>query len=65
MPQPRTLVEAWQEMRDIWQKQKIDPSYVFDTPLPSTANLVELEGLTRESSELESSIGELAPQGLQ
>jgi len=51
-------------MRDIWQKQKIDPSYVFDTPLPATAKVVELDDITTESSELESSIGELAPEGL-
>lgn len=64
MPEPRSLIGAWQEMRDIWQKQKNDPNYVFDTPLPATANVVESDDLITESSELESSIGELAPEGL-
>lgn len=60
MPEPRTLVGAWREMREIWAKQKIDPSYQYDTPLPSTAKTVR----TDTPDELESSIGELAPEGL-
>lgn len=60
MPEPRTLVGAWREMRETWQRQKTDPEYYFDTPLPSTAKSVR----TDESTELESSIGELAPEGL-
>jgi fatty acid desaturase len=61
MPQPRTLVGAWREMREVWQRQKIDPDYVFDTPLPPTAQHVR----TDTPDELEASIGELAPKGLQ
>ena len=34
MPEPRTLTEAWQEMRDTWHKQQTDPAYCFDTPVP-------------------------------
>jgi fatty acid desaturase len=60
MPEPRTLLGAWREMRETWQRQKIDPSYEFDTPLPSTAKSVR----TDSPDELESSIGELAPEGL-
>ena len=37
MPQPRTLVTAWREMRRTWKRQRTDPSYQFDTPLPATA----------------------------
>lgn len=62
MPEPRTLVGAWKEMRETWRRQKIDPDYQFDTPLPSTATH------TREDApddRLEGSIGELAPAGLQ
>jgi len=36
MPEPRTLVEAWREMRETWRQQQTDPSYEFDTPLPAT-----------------------------
>lgn len=60
MPQPRTLIGAWREMRETWKKQKTDPSYQFDTPLPPTAKQVR----TDTPDELESSIGELAPAGL-
>jgi fatty acid desaturase len=60
MPTPRTLLGAWREMRETWQRQKIDPSYHFDTPLPPTAKSVR----TDTPDELESSIGELAPSGL-
>ena len=34
MPEPRTLVRAWKEMRQAWKKQKHDPGYQFVTPLP-------------------------------
>jgi fatty acid desaturase len=60
MPEPRTLVGAWREMRQIWARQKLDPSYQYDTPLPPTAKSVR----TDKPDELESSIGELAPAGL-
>jgi len=60
MPEPRTLLSSWQEMRETWQRQKIDPSYQFDTPLPPTAKSAR----TDTPDELESSIGELAPEGL-
>ena len=61
MPKPRTLQEAWQEMRQTWERQKVDPDYYFDTPLPETAKEIR----TDAGDELESSIGELAPKGLQ
>ena len=60
MPKPRTLFEAWREMRQTWKRQKIDPDYQFDTPLPPTAK-AERKGMP---DELERSIGELAPEGL-
>ena len=60
MPQPRTLIGAWREMRQAWQRQKTDPDYQFDTPLPPTAK-AERKGAV---DELECSIGELAPEGL-
>ena len=60
MPEPRTLRGAWREMRETWRRQQTDPSYQFDTPLPSTAGSVRIDS----PDELESSIGELAPEGL-
>ena len=60
MPEPRTLTGAWREMLDTWRRQQQDPDYQFDTPLPETANLSR-QGA---ASALESSIGELAPDGL-
>ena len=61
MPEPRTLVQAWQEMRETWNRQQTEPDYYFDTPVPPIANLSR--GRTDEA--LESSIGDLAPRGLQ
>jgi fatty acid desaturase len=61
MPEPRTLLEAWREMGEIWRRQGTDPSYEFDTPLRATAKSER----THVPDELESSIGELAPKGLE
>ena len=60
MPEPRTLSGAWREMLEIWEKQKSDPDYTFDTPLPATAKTSRRES----SQEVEASIGDLAPKGL-
>ena len=66
MPAPRSLVGAWKEMRMIWQRQKTEPDYQYDTPLPSTANPEPPPEAARPQSatELERSIGDLAPAGL-
>jgi fatty acid desaturase len=66
MPQPRTLVGAWREMRMIWQRQKTEPGYAFDTPLPPTAQPTPVPGgeAPGPATELEASIGDLAPKGL-
>ena len=61
MPAPRTLIGAWKEMREVWRRQKIDPDYQFDTPLPETAKQARDDA---PDERLESSIGELAPAGL-
>ena len=53
MPQPRSLVGAWQEMRQIRKRQKQDPSYQFDTPLPAGKHE------ERQQDDLERSIGDL------
>ena len=60
MPTPRTLFGAWQEMLDTWQRQQTDANYQYNTPLPSTARTER----KRRGDVLESSIGDLAPDGL-
>ena len=60
MPEPRTLVGAWKEMWDTWEKQKQDPSYFYDTPVPGVDELHPIP----DEDELAASIGELAPDGL-
>ena len=62
MPEPRTLIGAWKEMREAWRQQNIDPEYQYDTPLPPTAKRARNDS---PDDQLESSIGELAPAGLQ
>ena len=69
MPEPRTLIGAWKEMREVWHKQKSDPDYAFDTPLPPTAT-PEYTGesqdpvSTGEEHDDAMSLGDLAPEGL-
>ena len=65
MPEPRTLVGAWREMLEIWNRQVDDPDYQYDTPLPPTAgSSAHDEQDSDEPSNMEGSIGELAPSGL-
>ena len=58
MPEPRTLLAAWKEMRNTWHKQKSDPGYAFDTPLPASVLACD----THANENLAESIGDLAPQ---
>ena len=58
MPEPRSLRGAWREMLETWERQKTDPAYGFDTPLPATAGLSPA-GRTNPD---EASIGDLAPR---
>jgi fatty acid desaturase len=60
MPKPRSLLGAWREMLEIWERQKREPSYQFDTPLPATAETERKRAAVAE----EASIGDLAPAGL-
>jgi fatty acid desaturase len=57
LPRPRTLIEAWREMRQTWKRQQKDPAYQFDTPLPGR----KAEG-GRKTDSLEGSLGNLAPK---
>ena len=68
MPEARTLLGAWREMRMVWDRQKTEPDYQYDTPLPPTANPEPKSADSPDAqvaTELEKSIGELAPAGLQ
>lgn len=60
MPEPRSLRGAWGEMLDTWERQKVDPKYAFDTPLPATAKTSRRQKADTE----EASIGDLAPKEL-
>jgi fatty acid desaturase len=60
MPNPRTLIGAWKEMRATWRKQQNDPGYQFDTLVPSYIN----KNFKDSENPLESSIGDLAPKSL-
>ena len=55
----KTLRVKWYRSK-IDHRQKTDPDYFFDTPLPATAKHVR----TEVPDMLESSIGVLAPKGL-
>ena len=60
MPKPRTLLSAWREMYEIWDRQQTDPDFQFDTPLPAGAGRIGRD----KSNTLEASIGDLAPKEL-
>jgi fatty acid desaturase len=59
LPQTRSLVGAWREMRQIMKKQRKDPGYQYETPLPARKEK------KAEKDSLESSLGDLAPKTLQ
>jgi fatty acid desaturase len=60
MPQPRTLVGAWREMRDTWRRQKTNPDYEYDTPVPTPA-----ARHTAGDDALARSFGDLSPPVLE
>ena len=59
MPEPRTLIGAWKEMRATWKRQQKDPGYEYDTPVPAPK-----AGDTENSDPLAASLGGLAPRAL-
>ena len=60
MPKPRTLVEAWKEIRAVWKKQLEDPDYAYDTPVPPPHD----KGSEATIDPLAASIGDLAPKAI-
>ena len=66
MPEQRTLLGAWREMRSIRIRQQSDPDFQYDTPLPGSAHpaLVSQESVPAfggGTDELAASIGTLDP----
>ena len=74
MPKPRTLIGAWREMRETWQKRIHQPGYCYDTPVPSgsgyrkdsssSSSSSSSPDASVSSSSLGASIGDLAPETL-
>jgi hypothetical protein len=58
MPKPRSLFGALKEMREIYKRQKTEPAYQFDTPLPPRRKAAAPQDA------LGASIGDLAPKAL-
>ena len=59
VPECRSLLGAWREMRAVWKRQQVEPGYQFDTPLPRGAGLPGDAG-RQETDDLGSSIADLA-----
>ena len=59
MPEPRTLIGAWKEMRETWKRQQREPGYEFDTPVPTPR-----AGERGDDDPLAASMGGLAPRAL-
>ena len=63
MPAVRSFLGSWREMREIWHRQKTEPGYQFDTPLPDTAGRAAMADESEEEL-LRSSVGDIAPPEL-
>ena len=63
LPEPRTLISAWREMRYAWNRQQSETDYQYNTPLPAPANpgMTSEDAVTRVSEGIEASIGTLDP----
>ena len=69
LPQPRSVLGAWREMRGAWLRQIREPGYQYDTPLPPTARpamtieaaVVGLPAPPEGTAEMAASIGALDP----
>ena len=69
LPEPRSHLGAWREMRAIGKRQRTQPGYQFDTPLPSTATPAVVSQsavrvLPGDADELAASIGALDPDDI-
>ena len=59
MPETRTLIGAWKEMRETWKRQQNEPDYEYDTPVPTPT-----VGERADAEPLAASIGGLTPRAL-
>ena len=59
VPECRSLVGAWREMREVWKRQQVDPDYQLDMPLPPGVGVAG-DTAKQEPDELGSSIADLA-----
>jgi fatty acid desaturase len=60
MPAPRSLFGARKEVRQIYHRQQKESTYQFETPLPQKSKAAK-----GARDELASSLGNLAPKGLE
>lgn len=60
MPEPRTLLGAWKEMRETWKRQQTDPGYAYDTLVPKPRE----NNSGDKSTALAAAIGDLGPREL-
>lgn len=58
MPKRRTIIEAWREILGSQRRQKTDPAYQYDTPLPQPA--VRSDAV---QDPLGAEIGDIRPKG--
>ena len=63
-PPPRTLIGAWREMRAAWLRQRVEPDFQYDTPVPTEAQARAATD-ARNDDALGGSIGDLAPAVLE
>ena len=59
MPEPRTLIGAWKEMRRTWKRQQTEPGYAYDTPVPASQS-----SESADDNPLAASTGGLTPRAL-
>ena len=69
LPERRSVLGAWREMRYAWKRQQTEPGYQWDTPLPPTARpamtseaaVAGLPAPPEGTAEMAASIGALDP----
>ena len=65
LPETTSVWGAWVEMRVIYAKQRADPTYEYERPLPATANAaVGSVAAPMGDGQAADDIGDLAPVGL-
>ena len=60
LPKRKSLIKAWIEMRNTWKLQMSNPSYEYDTILPSTYS----KNSNYKEFDIHNSFGKLSPNPL-